>query len=112
MSCGDSVSDVPEHLKPLKRNGNGEISTKVYDQNNRRMHPDRPCHTIAASFYANFVHQIRAFDDNLESEQLSNDLPGINEAIRGMAFIENAVFASQSTKKWHSFSMQPQENSL
>jgi len=59
MSCGDSVSDVPEHLKPLKRNGNGEISTKVYDQNNRRMHPDRPCHTIAASFYANFVHPFK-----------------------------------------------------
>lgn len=56
MSWGDSVSDVPEHLKPLKRNGNGEISGKVYDQNNRRMHPDKPCHTIAASFYANFVH--------------------------------------------------------
>lgn len=59
MSCGDSVSDVPEHLKPLRRNGNGEISTKVYDQNNRRMHPDRPCHTIAASFYANFVHPFK-----------------------------------------------------
>jgi len=56
MSWGDSVSDVPDHLKPYKRNGNGEISKKVYDQNNRRMHPDKPCHTIAASFYANFVH--------------------------------------------------------
>lgn len=56
MSWGDSTSDVPEHLKPLKRNGNGEISKKVYDQNNRRMHPNKPCHTIAASFYANFVH--------------------------------------------------------
>jgi DNA (cytosine-5)-methyltransferase 1 len=56
MMCGQSVSDVPEHLRPLKRNGNGEISGKVYDQNNRRMHPDRPCHTIPASFYANFVH--------------------------------------------------------
>lgn len=56
MSWGHSVSDVPEHLKPIKRNGKGEISTKVYDQNNRRMFPDKPCHTIAASFYANFVH--------------------------------------------------------
>lgn len=56
MSCGQSVSDVAEHLRPLKRNGNGEISRKVYDQNNRRMHPGRPCHTIPASFYANFVH--------------------------------------------------------
>jgi DNA (cytosine-5)-methyltransferase 1 len=56
MSCGQSVSDVAQHLRPLKRNGNGTISGKVYDQNNRRMHPDRPCHTIPASFYANFVH--------------------------------------------------------
>ena len=56
MACGQSVSDVAKHLRPLKRNGNGEISGKVYDQNNRRMHPDRPCHTIPASFYANFVH--------------------------------------------------------
>ena len=51
-----SLLHVPAHLKPLKRNGNGEISKKVYDQNNRRMHPNKPCHTIAASFYANFVH--------------------------------------------------------
>lgn len=56
MSWGDSVSDVPDHLKPIKRNGNGELSEKVYDQNNRRMYADRQCHTIAASFYANFVH--------------------------------------------------------
>lgn len=59
MSCGDSISDVPDHLKPIKRNGNGEFSEKLYDQNNRRMHPDRPCHTIAASFYANFVHPFK-----------------------------------------------------
>lgn len=56
MACGQSVSDVAKHLRPLRRNGNGEISGKMYDQNNRRMHPDRPCHTIPASFYANFVH--------------------------------------------------------
>lgn len=56
MKWGDSTSDVPEHLMPHKRNGNGKISGKAYDQNNRRMHPDRQCHTIPASFYANFVH--------------------------------------------------------
>jgi DNA (cytosine-5)-methyltransferase 1 len=56
MKCGDSVTDVPDHLKPFARNSNGLISAKAYDQNNRRMHPDRPCHTIPAAFYANFVH--------------------------------------------------------
>lgn len=59
MACGDSINDVPDHLKPFRRNGNGEFSEKLYDQNNRRMHPDRPCHTIAASFYANFVHPFK-----------------------------------------------------
>ncbi len=56
MSWGDSLADVPEHLKPYKRNGKGVISEKIYDQNSRRLHPHRPCHTITASFYANFVH--------------------------------------------------------
>jgi DNA (cytosine-5)-methyltransferase 1 len=55
MSCGDSSSDVPDHLRPLRRNST-EFSDKTYDQNNRRMHPDRQCHTVPASFYANFVH--------------------------------------------------------
>lgn len=55
MNWGDSTSDVPDHLRPLKRNST-EFSEKAYDQNNRRMHPDRPCHTVPASFYANFVH--------------------------------------------------------
>ena len=58
MKCGESVTDVPDHLKPFARNSNGVISLKAYDQNNRRMHPDRPCHTIPAAFYANFVHPI------------------------------------------------------
>ena len=56
MKCGESTEDVPDELRPLKRNGNGKKSEKIYGQNNRRMYPDRPCHTIAASFYANFVH--------------------------------------------------------
>ncbi len=56
MKSGQSVTDVPDHLKPFSRNSNGKISATTYDQNNRRMHPDRPCHTIPAAFYANFVH--------------------------------------------------------
>jgi len=56
MKSGQSVADVAVHLRPFARNSNGKISEKAYDQNNRRMHPDRPCHTVPAAFYANFVH--------------------------------------------------------
>lgn len=55
MSWGDSINDVPNHLRPYRRNTK-EISENLYDQNNRRMHPERLCHTIPAAFYANFVH--------------------------------------------------------
>ena len=53
---GESISDVPEAHGARLRNGNGTLSKKSYDQNNRRLHPYKPSHTIAASFYANFVH--------------------------------------------------------
>lgn len=55
MKWGDTINDVVNHLKPRKRNSL-EIAMVAYDQNNRRMHPDKQCHTIPASFYANFVH--------------------------------------------------------
>lgn len=55
MECGQSGNDVADELKPRRRNSD-EIAVQAYDQNNRRMFPDRPCHTIPASFYANFVH--------------------------------------------------------
>lgn len=59
MSCGQTIKDVPDHLRPIKRNSGTVYSEKGYDQNNRRLHPDRPCHTVPASFYANFVHPFK-----------------------------------------------------
>jgi len=58
IACGESQSDVDdEYLRPRKRFANSTGAT--YDQNNRRMHPDRPCHTLPASFYANFLHPFK-----------------------------------------------------
>jgi len=67
IKWGESSSDVPTEHSARKRNGNGDLSGKVYDQNNRRLHPQKPSHTIAASFYANFVHPYQ--DRNLTARE-------------------------------------------
>lgn len=56
INWGESSADVPDAHGPRQRGNNHQRSTKVYDQNNRRLHPHKPSHTIAAAFYANFVH--------------------------------------------------------
>lgn len=89
MVSGQSVSDVPEHLKPYKRNSNGIVSDKVYDQNNRRMFPDKPCHTIPASFYANFVHPYS--DRNFTAR----------EGARIQTFPDTFIFKGKSTVVSH-----------
>lgn len=48
--------DIPEEYGALKRNGNGELSEASYHQNNRRLYPFKPSHTIPAYFYSSFVH--------------------------------------------------------
>jgi DNA (cytosine-5)-methyltransferase 1 len=53
---GQSQSHVGVEHAPRRRLRSESEGATSYDQNNRRMFWDRPCHTIAASFYANFVH--------------------------------------------------------
>lgn len=59
VKWGQSGMHAPDEHQARKRGDYSTISGKKYSQNNRRMHPDRPCHTIPASFYANFIHPFR-----------------------------------------------------
>jgi predicted dehydrogenase len=60
-----------------------------------------------ANLYVNFAGQIEAKKANQPKPEYAEDMPGIHQAIRGMAFIENVVASSQSQQKWHSFTLQP-----
>ncbi len=56
-----------------------------------------------ANIYRNFVLSL---DAKLNQEQPSPqmlDYPNVDDGVRGMALIENAVASSQSTEKWHDF---------
>lgn len=54
-----------------------------------------------ANLYLQFSECIRARQEGREVNAFAAHMPGINEALRGMAFIENAVAASASDVKWH-----------
>lgn len=54
ISFGMSEADVPDHLQPRQRGGEGR--GRVYSQNSRRQRPDLPCSTVVASSHTNFIH--------------------------------------------------------
>lgn len=56
-----------------------------------------------ANIYMDFAKQIRKFEG--EDVDVAVVTPGIDEAIRGMAFIENCVAASNSDEKWLPFKL-------
>lgn len=56
IKVGQSEADVPNHLKPRRRGGGGEISQSTYDQNSRRQSPTEPCNAMVASSHTNFIH--------------------------------------------------------
>lgn len=56
-----------------------------------------------ANLYMAFAGQIRAHEAGRTPDERVSDLPGIEDAVRGMAFIELVVAASASDVKWHPF---------
>lgn len=109
----------------LIRAGVGEMD-KITQANMRTPagHPEGYLEAFA-NIYTQFSYQIRDrlfvdinasdtnnSDLNTHYKAAINDVPGIESAIRGMAFIENVVAASQSEIKWHPFSLKPQKITL
>ncbi len=56
-----------------------------------------------ANLYSDFAAQVRAFGRGGGAAAPTGVVPGIDAALRGMAFIETAVAASASERKWHAF---------
>ena len=56
-----------------------------------------------ANLYRVFSEQVRARVNGSEYAVDGAGVPGIEAALRGMAFIETAVAASASSQKWHAF---------
>jgi len=93
----------PDQASRLIRSGVGQLaSTTQACLRTPAGHPEGYLEAFA-NIYLQFAKQIR------QGHSANNNIPGIEEAIRGMAFIENVVAASQSEFKWHHFSLIPAE---
>ncbi len=56
-----------------------------------------------ANIYRNFAMSLQAKKQGETATALINDYPGIEEGIRGMAFIENVIAAGNRSEKWQPF---------
>lgn len=87
----------------LVRSGASHLGTAArYHSRLPAGHPEGYIEAFA-NLYRSFVEQVRAHSNGAKARRERAQVPGIEAALRGMAFIETAVAASASPEKWHRF---------
>ena len=87
----------------LLRSGVGHLGTAArYHSRLPAGHPEGYIEAFA-NLYRVFGEQVRARASGSTHAVADAKVPGIEAALRGMAFIETVVAASESTQKWHAF---------
>lgn len=85
------------------RTGGAYLSSLAADNTRTPMgHPEGYLEAFA-NIYMSFASRIRSLADDTPLEPRGLDCQGVEEAVRGMRFIELAVEASHSDIKWHAF---------
>ncbi|WP_295792118.1 Gfo/Idh/MocA family oxidoreductase [Mucilaginibacter sp.] len=79
--------------------GDRESSFAVHNTRTPGGHPEGYLEAFG-NLYRNFALSLAAKIDNEEPKAEWLDFPGIEDGIRGMAFIENVVASNQSNEKW------------
>jgi predicted dehydrogenase len=95
-------SDKPAEIW---RTGAGYLSS--YASHNTRTpagHPEGYLEAFA-NLYRNFALTIKADIDGKQPEKEWIDYPGIEDGVRGMAFVENVIASCKSDKKWIDFTI-------
>ncbi|MBC3541422.1 Gfo/Idh/MocA family protein [Rufibacter sediminis] len=89
----------------IYRTGGGNVSS--YAQHNTRTpggHPEGYLEAFA-NLYRNFALCVKARLTGEEAPAEAQDYPGIEEGVRGMAFIEQVIASGQSENKWIEFTI-------
>ena len=91
----------PDKPTQMLRAGAGYLSDAAQANTRTPMgHPEGYLEAFA-NIYRAFAVQVRAREEGFSIDDHARDCPGIDEAVRGMRFIEVAVAASASDTKWH-----------
>lgn len=95
----------PDQPMQVYRAGTDYLS-ETARQNNRTPsgHPEGFIEAFA-NHYRNFARCIRASLQGEEPQPAWLDFPGVEDGVRGMAFIENVIASGKSESKWHAFSV-------
>jgi predicted dehydrogenase len=89
----------------IYRAGNNSPGLGSYALQNCRTpggHPEGYLEAFA-NIYKNFAHTLMAKMEGKEPTKEMLDFPGIEDGVRGMAFIENVVASGNSKEKWTDF---------
>ncbi|QCR24938.1 oxidoreductase [Pontibacter sp. SGAir0037] len=89
----------------IYRTGGGYVSS--FAQHNTRTpggHPEGYLEAFA-NLYRNFALCVKAAIKGEKAQPEWQDYPGIEEGVRGMAFIENVIASGKSDKKWIDFTI-------
>jgi predicted dehydrogenase len=93
----------PDKPEEKLRAGNGYLSPlAAFNCRTPAGHPEGYLEAFA-NLYRNFALTLMAKNDGTNPQQEWTDFPGIEEGIRGMAFIENVVASGKSEAKWKNF---------
>lgn len=93
--------------KPAEILRTGSAYLSSYAKHNTRTpagHPEGYLEAFA-NLYRNFALTVKAYLHNATPTEECLDFPGINEGVRGMAFIENVIASGKSDKKWTDFTV-------
>ena len=93
--------------KPIEiwRAGTGYLSNAaVHNTRTPSGHPEGYIEAFA-NLYKNFCNCVRAQLNNELPKEEWLDFPGVDEGVRGMAFIDNVIASGKSTNKWTEFAI-------
>ena len=93
--------------KPAEIYRTGGAYNSSFAAHNTRIPAGHPEGYLEAfgNLYRNFALTVRAKINGEQPKEEWLDFPGVEEGIRGMAFVENVVASSQSNEKWREFTI-------